>query len=191
MNHLLFYRIIFIHEFIFIYEGGKILKKKTLIMLVIVSVFGFIAYVTFMPFSPSSLDYVGESETWGVEDVTIRADERLTFEEGTLYMKEQSEYVADYFMLSVHIELKWVGYDADSRMHAYELDAHNLPMLFEGDVLDIAEMDTDWSAPIVLNWLGRPVTMNHIDEVYLIVQWKGEKEDEVQEEKVILTPSDG
>lgn len=169
---------------------GDKFEEKTLIILLFVVVFVFIAYVTFMPFSPSSLNYSGESETWRVEGVEISADERLRFGEGMLYMKGQSEYLADHFKLTAHIELKWVGYDADSRMQEYELDSNNLPASFDGDVLDIAEMDTGWSHPIVLNWLNRPVTMKHIKEVYIIVQWKGEKDHELKEEKIILTASD-
>lgn len=74
-----------------------------------------------MPFSPLSLSYSGESETWRVEGVEISVDELLRFGEGMLYMKGQSEYLADYFKLTGHIELQWVGYDANSRMHEYEL----------------------------------------------------------------------
>ncbi|KGX84685.1 hypothetical protein N784_12115 [Pontibacillus litoralis JSM 072002] len=56
--------------------------------------------------------------------------------------------------------------------------------------MDIAEMDTGWSSPTVLTWFNTPVTMGHIKEVYIIVQWKGEHDHEVKEEKIILTPND-
>lgn len=120
----------------------------------------------------------------------IRANDQLYIGKGVLQMKGQSEYLADYFKLTAHVELKWVFYDANSRMHEYELDANNLPVPFDGDVLDIAEMDTGWSIPTVLTRFNTPVTMGHVKQVYFIVQWKGENDDEVKKEKIILTPED-
>lgn len=167
-------------------EGIK--WKKATILITLSTVLGIIFYKSMFPTHTSGA-YSGDSETWKVVDVEISADERLNIGEGTLYMKDETKFLADYFKLSFHVVLK-NEIDSDSRLHEYELEADNLPVLWDDDVLDIAKMDTGWSSPIFLTMFGRPVTMNNIKQVYIIVQWKGKNDHELQEEKIILTPMD-
>jgi|SRR5690625_3223975 len=133
--------------------------------------------------------YSGESETWKVGDIKISANERLNIGEGNLYMKGETEFLADYFKLSFHVVLKNEE-ERESRLHEYELKSDNLPTLWDDDVLNITEMDAGGSSPIYLTKFGKPVTMNNIKQVYIIVQWKGKNDNKLEEEKIILTPTD-
>lgn len=140
--------------------------------------------------TPASAIYSGESETWKVVNVKISTSEQqLNFGEGKLQMKGESKFLANYFKLSAHVVIK-NEVERNSRMHEYELNAYNLPVRWEKDELDIAEMDTGRSSPIFFTKYWKPVTMRDIKQVYIIVQWEGENDNELKEEKIILTPSD-
>lgn len=140
--------------------------------------------------TPTSAIYSGESETWRVVNVKISTGEQqLNFGEGKLQMKGQSAFLANYFKLSAHVVIKNKE-ENNSRMHEYELMAGNLPITWEKDELDIAEMDTGRSSPIFLTKYWKPVTMGDIKQVYIIVQWEGENDNELKEEKIILTSPD-
>ncbi|MBP1947201.1 hypothetical protein [Virgibacillus litoralis] len=162
--------------------------KKVIIFIIFSTILGIIFYKSMYPTQTSEV-YSGESKTWKVVDVKISANERLNIGKGKLYMKGETEFFADYFKLSFHVVLKNEE-ERGSRLHEYELMSDNLPTLWDDDVLDIAEMDTGGSSPIYLTKFGKPVAMNNIKQVYIIVQWKGKNDNELKEEKIILTPTD-
>lgn len=43
---------------------------------------------------------------------------------------------------------------------------------------------------LYLTKYGVPMTINNIEEVYVNVQWKGENEDNLKEEKIILAQNE-
>lgn len=167
-------------------EGLKL--KKVIIITILSTILVITIYKIFLPTQTSEI-YSGESETWKVGNVKINTDEHLNISDSKIYMKNENEYLADYFKLSFHVVIKNIP-KRESRIHEYELDADNLPVLWEDDFLDISEMDTGDSSPIYLTNFGKPVTINDIKQVYIDVQWKGENDNKLEEEKIILTPTD-
>lgn len=120
-------------------EGIKL--KKVIILIIFSVILGVIFYKSMFPTQTSEV-YSGESETWKVGDIKISANERLNIGEGKINMKEETEFLADYFKLSFHVALKNEE-ERESRMHEYELKSDNLPTLWDDDVLDITEMDAE------------------------------------------------
>ncbi len=101
-------------------------------------------------------------------------------------MKGETEFWADYFKLSAYIE----SGGRELWMHEYELEADNLLSWQDDDVMDIVELEIGRTAGVFLTEFWMPMTINNIEQLYMIVQWKGKNDDNLKEEKIILIPNE-
>ncbi|SDM43697.1 hypothetical protein [Sediminibacillus halophilus] len=140
-----------------------------------------------LPKEQTTETYGGESEHWKVMDYTIKANPALfrTFA-GRIYMKGQELYQANYFKSSVHVVV-------DRRD---DIPLHEQTFSTEGEDVDpgdleISEQSTgefsaEWES--YQNKRGEPLAIADISEVYIIVEWRGVKEEDIHEERISLQP---
>ncbi|MBS3678805.1 hypothetical protein KGF86_01110 [Ornithinibacillus massiliensis] len=133
--------------------------------------------------------YHGESTHWKVVDYKIQANPVLfrTYA-GRMYMKEQDVFEADYFNVEVYVIF---DDNEEIRLHkeVFLADYQDRAKSVE---LDISEQSTGEFAAnqeSYRNKSGNPVSIEDINEVFILVQWKGKNENELEEEKIILSPA--
>lgn len=131
--------------------------------------------------------YSGESENWKVENFGIEIIfDRFRTIEGTLSMKNQTEFLADY--LDVKFEIKIKG--KNTKVYHSKTLSSDVPYTLNSD-LNLAENTTG-----KISWLmnltnkdGEPVKFEDIEQISLLVQWKGQNEKVFMVERIELRES--
>ncbi|MFC4323275.1 YcxB family protein [Litchfieldia salsa] len=129
--------------------------------------------------------FSGESEHWRIVNYTVKATPALfrTFE-GRMYMKGQEMYQAAHFQKEFFIVFKGKG---PIPLHDYVIAEANPEV--KPEELEISEEPTGeyyGEHESYKNIQGDPVSIQDIEEVYAIVQWRGKDEEKMHEEKVTL-----
>ncbi|KAB8126000.1 YcxB family protein [Gracilibacillus oryzae] len=132
--------------------------------------------------------YHGEGEYWKIEDYRVKVSPILfrTYE-GIMHMKDQDTYHADYLMTEFHVVFKW---GKDMKIHREHRSSK-----IKGDNLNELDISSKSTGEFPnnreeLDENGDPVTFEDIEEIYVIIQWKGENQDDLFEEKITLTSED-
>lgn len=134
--------------------------------------------------------YNGESTHWKVVDYKIQANP-VWFRTyaGKMYMKGQDIFEAEYFKVEVSVIF---DHNKEIRLHKEEFSAE-YPDRTNPEELEISEQSTgEFPAEqeSYRNKDGNPVSIEDINQVFMLVQWKGKNESELEEEKIILSPAD-
>lgn len=103
---------------------------------------------------------IGESQTWNLNGYEITmTSENMKVGNGTLKMRNESEYKADSLLFRTH-----------AIINGEDIVVHSGSVSGEG--IDIAEHLTgtiDGSS--YLNKTGDPITMREISNIYMIIEW--------------------
>lgn len=106
------------------------------------------------------LSLMGESETWKLTDYeVVITPENFLAGNGTLYMKNENEYIVDAF----HFETHAVINGEDIVVHSGSAS---------GAGIDIAEETTGAiEGGPYLDKNKKPITLNEVSTIYMIVEW--------------------
>lgn len=107
------------------------------------------------------LSLMGESDNWSLTNYEIvLTQEDFKAGNGTLRIKDENEYMTDWFEFITHVVIN----NKDTVVH------HNME---SGPGTDLTEKSTGAiEGPAYFNENKAPITIEQVDSIYMIVKWK-------------------
>ncbi|RSL30682.1 hypothetical protein D7Z54_24610 [Salibacterium salarium] len=120
------------------------------------------------------LSLTEESENWKLNGYEVEVtQENFKTGNGTLNMKNKSEYATDYFHFQTHAVIN----EEDRTVHSGSVT---------GPGIDISEETTGTTEGTYLDKEGESITFNDVTDIYMIVEWWNPDKQEKVEERIDL-----
>lgn len=128
--------------------------------------------------SEKQIELNGASDSWSVEGYKIEFERNsYNIGEGIIKRNSEQEYLSDFFQYSVYVAIE----NEDIIFHRGS---------YSGAEINIAEKSTgSVKGGSLLNEKGKPVTIDDIQEIYMIITWRDSAAKQDLEEKVVLYKS--
>lgn len=121
------------------------------------------------------LSLMGDSQTWGLTGYeVVITPKNFKAGNGTLKMKNENEYLADFFHFETHV----VTNGKDLVVHSGSVS---------GTGIDIAEESTGTvEGGEYINEDGTPISLNDVSNIYMIIEWWDIGKSESMRERIEL-----
>jgi len=124
------------------------------------------------------LSLMGESPTWNLTGYeVVITPESFKAGNGTLYVKNGKKSIVDFFYFETHVVIN----DKDVVVHTGAVSSAGS---------DIAEESTGAiEGATYLNEDGTPITLNEINNIYMIIKWRGKSESAKERIDLYIKPN--